>query len=70
MEVKKTKKNKLDKRVYVECHPRDPDGIKFMKCIDLDNGGYEIYYEYWREKKGVTKEDTAWNEYIRKNKIR
>jgi hypothetical protein len=70
MEVKKTKNNRLDKRVYVECHPRDPDGIKFMKCIDLDNRGYDIYYDYWREKKGVTKEDTTWNEYIRKNKIR
>ena len=69
MELKKTKKNNLDRRVYVECHPGDPDGMKIMRCVDFDDGGYHIYYEYWRERKSVTKEDTTWNEYILKNKF-
>lgn len=42
---------KVDRRKHIECHPGDPDAFRVMRVIDLDDGGYETYYEYWKPKK-------------------
>ncbi len=56
---------KLDKRKHVECHPDDPDAFKVMRVVDLDDGGEHIYYEFYKSKKGINKEDSVWNNYIK-----
>lgn len=56
---------KLDRRKHVECHPNDPDAFRVMRVVDLDDGGYHSWFEYYKPKKGISKVDSCWNDYVK-----